>query len=137
MSWVCPKCGRPFKNTNQQHSCVQLSVEEHLKGKPAELVAAYQKLALEVEKLGDVVISPVKSAIQFKSKSTFLSCKVGKTYLEIEFFLETVSEEFPVLKTLRLSAKKVVHYVRVESAKEIDKQLLNWIKTSCRLVNGS
>ena len=36
--WVCPKCGREFKRTNQGHYCGKAheSVEEYIKSQPSE-----------------------------------------------------------------------------------------------------
>ena len=36
--WVCPKCGREFKRTNQGHYCGKApeSVEEYIQSQPAE-----------------------------------------------------------------------------------------------------
>lgn len=36
--WICPKCGRSFKNTNQQHYCGEKpkSVEEYIEAQPKE-----------------------------------------------------------------------------------------------------
>lgn len=35
MMWICPKCGRSFKNTNQQHYCGKApqNVDEYIKCK--------------------------------------------------------------------------------------------------------
>lgn len=37
--WVCPKCGRPFKNTNQGHYCGKApgSIEEYIASQPKEV----------------------------------------------------------------------------------------------------
>lgn len=39
--WICPKCGREFKKTNQGHYCGKApeSVEEYIKSQPAEAQA--------------------------------------------------------------------------------------------------
>lgn len=38
-SWICPKCGREFKNTHQQHFCVQApkTIDEYLASLPEEV----------------------------------------------------------------------------------------------------
>ena len=44
--WVCPKCGREFKRTNQGHYCGKPpeSVEEYIKSQPAAAQAHLTKL---------------------------------------------------------------------------------------------
>lgn len=36
--WVCPKCGRSFKNTNQQHYCGEKpkTIDDYITGQPDE-----------------------------------------------------------------------------------------------------
>lgn len=36
--WVCPKCGRSFKNTNQQHYCGEKpkTIDDYIAGQPDE-----------------------------------------------------------------------------------------------------
>ena len=37
--WVCPKCGRSFKNTNQDHYCgkAPATIEEYILSQPEEM----------------------------------------------------------------------------------------------------
>ncbi|MCL2382087.1 MAG: DUF1801 domain-containing protein [Treponema sp.] len=36
--WQCPKCGRDFKNTNQNHYCGKTgTIDEYIAGQPAEV----------------------------------------------------------------------------------------------------
>jgi len=36
--WKCPKCGREFKNTNQEHYCCKVNaIDEYIAGQPAEV----------------------------------------------------------------------------------------------------
>ncbi len=39
MMWICPKCGRSFKNTNQQHYCGKSpqNVDEYIKTQEPEI----------------------------------------------------------------------------------------------------
>ena len=35
--WKCSKCGKEFKNVNQNHSCVKAaSIDEYIAGEPEE-----------------------------------------------------------------------------------------------------
>src|SRR5437762_13125184 len=94
--WVCPNCRRPFKNNNQWHSCVQVKDEAVFQNKNPKLKKIYDKLKQEVLKFGEVSISPDKSAIFFKVRSTFLAVKPRKDSLAIEFVLNQAVNEFPV-----------------------------------------
>ncbi len=52
--WRCPNCGREFARSGQSHSCVKYSVEDHFRGKPAELKKMFDLLVRELELSGPV-----------------------------------------------------------------------------------
>lgn len=132
--WICPECNRPFGSKNQSHSCVKINAADLLKHKPVQLVKAYHKLEKQLGKLEGSMITAAKSALFFKAPSTFCAVKFRKTYMEVEFFLDKKTDVFPVSKTLQLSARRIVHVVPVQDAKEVNAQLIGWIKESYSLV---
>lgn len=131
--WVCPNCRRTFKNKNQWHSCVQVKDEAIFQNKNSQLKKIYDTLKKEVLKFGKVSISPVKSVVLFKTRSTFLAVKPRKESIEMEFILERALNEFPVHKTFQYTKKKVVHFVLLDDVNQIDSQILNWLKESYQL----
>jgi uncharacterized protein YdhG (YjbR/CyaY superfamily) len=45
MSWKCPKCGREFKNTNQDHFCVKINaVDEYIAAQAVEVQPLLQSI---------------------------------------------------------------------------------------------
>lgn len=45
MSRTCPKCGREFKNTNQDHFCVKASaIDEYIAAQPSEVQPLLQSI---------------------------------------------------------------------------------------------
>ncbi len=42
--WTCPKCGRSFKRSEQNHTCVLIDKEDLFKKSPQELKALYKKV---------------------------------------------------------------------------------------------
>jgi hypothetical protein len=136
MTWTCPDCQREFRNTNQWHSCIKADVADHLRDKSAAVVAAFDKLSRGIEGFGEMTISPVKTAIQFKAGATFLSVKIKKDYVELEFQLGELVERFPVYRSVRVSKNRVVHLVVIEGPEGVDKQLMGWLRASYVLVSG-
>jgi hypothetical protein len=128
--WACPKCNRKFKSSNQAHSCAVMSIDSHFEKKQPAVRLTYDKVISEVRKLCDVRVTAVKSGILVSSKSNFLSFKPRTDHLEVEFLLEHELDEFPVYKVFRLSRKKVAHYVKVGSAEEVDRNLIELILLS-------
>ena len=135
MTWSCPKCKRIFKHKNQWHSCVRIEAENHFSDKDPNVKKMYEKIVREVRKFGEVNVSPVKSSIMLKSKGTFVAIKPKLGSLDIEFFAEEEINDYPILKSLRVSKRRVAHLVRLENPKDINKQLLNWLRHSYNLVS--
>lgn len=130
MPWNCAKCGRQFKHATTYHSCVRVNPDSHFIGKKPNVKKVYDKILKETKKFGNVNVSPVQSGIMLKNASTFLGIRLGKTWLDMDFFLPEETNEFPIYKTMRYSKSKTVHYVRLENPKEVDKQLIGWMKIS-------
>lgn len=126
--WTCSNCGRSFRNTNQDHSCLLINSESHFFNKHQQVIDTFEKIKNEVLLFEDVRINSVKNAILFRAKSTFLAIKPKKNFLDIEFVLDEKIEEFPIHKSVQASKFKWAHFVRLESPEEVDEQLLSWIR---------
>jgi hypothetical protein len=94
MPWSCPNCKKRFKHANQAHSCARLDVAEHFKNKAPRVKATFDRLMTELDKLGKFAVNPVKSSIQIKGGTTFLSIKPMKDHLGIEFLLDSEVDGF-------------------------------------------
>ena len=133
--WTCPKCGRKFKRANQSHGCRLISKESLFQKRPQALKKLYEKIVKEVDKLGmyrEETLPP--DVIFFKTESSFLEVKVKKDRLEIVFLLEKIEDVSPVAKYLQLSKNRVAHVVKIDQLGDIDRQLINWIKRSYKLI---
>jgi hypothetical protein len=128
--WTCPNCGREFKNTNQDHSCVVTDLESHFLNKQQNVVDTFEKIKDEVMKYKDVKINSVKNAILFTAKSHFLAVKPKKSLLDIEFVLDQPMEGFPIHKTAQASKNKWAHFVRLDSPEQVDQQLITWLRNA-------
>lgn len=126
--WTCPNCGRAFRNTNQDHSCIVTDLASHFVNREQNVVDTFEKLKDIVMQLGDIRINSVKNAILFQAKSQFLAAKPKKAILDIEFVLDEPIEGFPIHKTVQASKHKWAHFIRLESPEEVDAQLMGWIE---------
>lgn len=135
MAWDCPICRRNFKKENQQHSCVNNHIIEHIQKLKPEIIPVFEKLHQYIICFENVKVSSVKTFILYSSKSIFLSLKIKREHIEIEFFANTAINEFPVFKTLQISKNRIVHSVKLDTVENIDEQLMNWIIESYELVN--
>lgn len=131
--WVCPDCRRPFAVKNVLHSCFRGDVDKHFKDKPPQLRKAYDKLEKSILKLGEVNISPVKTAIYFKRAGTFCGVTPKKDHFKVSFFLPFRCDEFPIEKSTQYTKIKHGHVVSVAEVNDVTAQLLEWIKVSYTL----
>ena len=131
--WTCPDCGRTFRNTNQDHSCVVIDLELHFVNKDQNVKDTFEKIKDIAMSLGNVKINSVKNAILFQAKSQFLAVKPKKNILDTEFVLDEPVEGFPIHKTVQANKTKWAHFVRLESPEEVDEQLISWIKRAHRV----
>ena len=131
--WTCPDCGRQFKNTNQDHSCMVTDLESHFKGKQENVIQTFAVLKEKVMTFPDVTINSVKNAILFTRKSHFLAVKPKKAFIDIEFVLDKPVEGFPIHKTVQASKHKWAHFIRLGSHEELDDQLMGWLKSAYKI----
>jgi len=134
MTWICPECKKEFRNKNQAHSCARVDLEHHLKNKSPQVRAAFDRLMRELRKFGEITLNPVKTSIQVKTVSTFLSIRLKKMSIEIEFQLEGEIKEPPVYKNFRISRNRVLHFAVLNSPEDVNAKLMNLLKKSYELV---
>lgn len=134
--WICPKCKREFRNTHQQHTCKLVEVDDFFKNRSPELRALYELLLKKVRGIGEFRTECVAPNVVFcKTSSSFFAVKVMKDHLVAEFFLEQLEDVPPVSKFLQTSKHRWAHCVPVGEAADINKQLLDWIKRSYKLIS--
>ena len=135
--WTCPNCKRSFKNANQIHTCHLIPKDDVFNKRPAQLKSLYKKIFSIVKQFGDFREETVlPDVIFFKTKSTFLAVKVKKDHLDVEFFLDHLEDAPPVSKYLQTSKHRVAHVVPIDNEKDIDNQLIGWMKHSYELITG-
>jgi len=120
MSWVCPNCEREFRGRNQFHSCELSTIENHIADKPEFIIEIFHTLLDLVTSFGDVELLPLKTAIQIKSQSTFLSIYLKKNNVHLEFQLGFESKQKLITKAIRISKHRVFHHAEIFSISEMD-----------------
>jgi len=128
--WICPCCNRKFKIQNQAHSCISIPIDNHFLGKNPEIKACYLKLKQTLVLFEKAIEISTKSAILYAASSNFIALKPKNNWLDIEFVLNKPNDEFPIYKVVQASKNAFAHFIRIENTKEIDNQLIEWIKKS-------
>lgn len=125
--WFCPDCQQSFKNKNQSHSCESTSIDSHIEKSISEVKDCFNLLRKHILTFQETSESITPSAILYSVNSTFLAIKPKKNWLDIEFVLPTLYDEFPIHKTVKASKNRYAHFIRIETIDEIDEQLLKWL----------
>ena len=127
--WTCPKCRRPFINTNMPHSCGRYSVKTFLAGKSRHAISLYERFSTLVHDCGPVQIAPAKTRIGFQVRMIFAAVnKLSDRGLEAHVVL-TRRLDSPRFKRIEtLTPKCHVHHFRVESLSELDEEVRAWLR---------
>lgn len=131
--WRCPPCGRAFKNKNQAHSCVRYSVGDHFAGKPPVVKNIFDRLQAELEAVGPVRITAVKTSINIAGAANFAVLHVQQGGIKLEFTYDRPIESERIIRTQHPWESIFVHWVRLASPEDVDEQLIEWLRHSYNL----
>ena len=126
--WRCKKCGRPFANRNQTHSCGRFTVTE-FHGKSPQAVDLYQTFAAAIERLGDVITAPAKTRVGFQVRMIFASVnRLNDDGLAAHVVLARRRENPRFTKIESISPRNHVHHFLIREASEIDAEVDDWLR---------
>jgi hypothetical protein len=126
--WTCPECGRKFARNLQSHSCIAYDTEDLFAGKEPDVRELYNHLIDRIKEFGDIEVHPGKWNLTVRRLSTFLSIMIEKTHLTLVFISSEPIDEFPVYQNYPHSASRFSNAVKIESADEVDDQLIRWLR---------
>ena len=101
--WVCPRCGRPFANANQSHSCEHHTVRAFLERRTPQAIALYRRFASLVRWCGPVAIVPTQTRIGFQVRGIFASInKLDDSHLDANVVLGHKLERAPNTRAAKM-----------------------------------
>jgi len=127
--WTCPKCKREFLKNNQSHSCVVYPLENHFKGKEKIAKPLFDALVKAIEQnIGPVKIESLPCCIHIVSDYTFAAAWALKDKIRIDFRVDHKIDDPRVFKEVQMSPNRYLYYLNIENKKDIDKQLIEWLR---------
>jgi hypothetical protein len=126
--WRCPECGRSFANRNQTHSCSNVSLESHFKGKSERVRELFVKLVGLIKKCGPVKILPEKTRIAFQVRMSFIAVQVRRNYLIGHFVFGRRIENPRFLRVETFSPRNHLHAFRLSNLSDLDDEFAAWIR---------
>ena len=106
---------------------------DHLKGKDPIVTTVYEKLIKELQKFGALKIEPKKTSIHLGNRFGFAGVYTRKGYINLEVHLNHKLTNKRVSKVEQASAHRFHHTIKLNFVKDIDKELLGWLKEAYEL----
>lgn len=112
------------------HSCVRVTVRDHLRGRPPEVVAIYRELARFVRSLGPGVRTvSSKTRTGWMARARFAGVEFRKDHLVLSFWLKREISDAR-LRAAHYGRNDWVYTLRVRSPEEVDGQVGAWLRES-------
>lgn len=106
---------------------------DHLKNNSAIVTAIYKKLISELQKFGTIKIEPKKTSIHLGNRFGFAGVYTRQYYINLEVHLNYKLSGKRITKVEQASANRFHHTIKLTSEKDIDKELLSWLKEAYEL----
>jgi hypothetical protein len=101
---------------------------DHLKGIESEVVKTYYCLVGRLKEFGPVRIEPKKTSIHLVNRFGFAGVYTRKEYIKLELHLNYRLDSPRVSKVEQASANRYHHTIRLDNQKDVDKELLKWLR---------
>jgi len=106
---------------------------DHLKDKEPVVAKIYHHLITELQKFGRVTIEPKKTSIHLANRFGFAGVYTRKDYINLEIHLNHKLANKRVAKVEQASANRYHHTIKLSDVKEVDKELLAWLREAYEL----
>jgi len=126
--WRCPECGRGFANRNQSHSCSDVSLQSHFKGKSEHVRELFDALEVMIKKCGPVKVLPEKTRIAFQVRMSFIAVQVRQNYLVGHFVFARRVEHPRFTRVETFSPRNHLHAFRLDRLAELDDEFARWVR---------
>jgi hypothetical protein len=105
-------------------------VNDHFTDKDPSVRKLYDQLLIALRRFGPVQEEPKKTSIHLVNASALAGVEVRQTYLLLNIKADHKIESPRIEKTEQISARRFHHKVKVSSPKDLDKELLGWLKAA-------
>lgn len=101
---------------------------DHLQGKDKVVSKIYERLIDQLRKFGQLKIEPKKTSIHLGNRFGFAGVYTRKDYINLEVHLNYKLASKRATKIEQASPNRFHHTIKLTSEKDIDKELLSWLK---------
>ena len=108
-------------------------VENHFENKSPVVREIYDGLIKKVKSFGKFQEEPHKTSIHLLNQTTFAGIATRKDYLLLTIKTDSPIKSSRVTKTEQVSRNRYHILIKLETPKEIDAELLEWLKDAYKL----
>jgi hypothetical protein len=109
------------------------SLDSLFEGKAPTLRATFDYLLHQLHQFGEIRVVPKQTSIHLEKNRGFAGVHPRKTHFNLEFRTDYEIDHPRIMRTQQLSARRFEHTVKVENEKDVDEQLLAWLKSAYEL----
>lgn len=109
------------------------TVENHFENKSPIVREIYDGLIKKVKSFGNVQEEPHKTSIHLLNQTAFAGVATRKDYLLLTIKTDHPIESSRVTKTEQVSRNRFHLLIKLEVPKEIDSELLKWLKDAYKI----
>jgi len=131
--WKCPKCGHRFVTKNLSHSCVNVPLAQHFRGRPPERKRTWDRWLAAVRACGKVTMYAQKSRITIMARVRFAGAVVHNSYLDAGLWMRRRVEHPSLCKTEDFGRLGFVHHFRLETPDQVDDALRSLVREAYRV----
>src|SRR5262249_704053 len=128
--WRCPKCGARLISRNLSHSCGRFTLEALLASSDPPALTLARKYVAILRSLGDVQVIPQKTRLVACARVRFAGFEPRRSFFVATFALQRWLKSPRIIKTVDYGPRWRMHYVRVQSAADLDDQFRAWLQES-------
>ncbi|MCC7477370.1 hypothetical protein IT575_02830 [bacterium] len=126
--WICPRCGRQFKQETREHSCEVYTIEDHLKSVPEELRRLYLDFESALKHCGPVSVTALKSMIVFRRESNFAAVALRRDRLRASMLLPGSTPASLRFVSSKPYGRKLHVEFDLRDKDELDDELRAWMQ---------
>ena len=99
-----------------------------------EVKDLYQNLLKELERFGGIVVEEKKTSIHLKNRAAFAGVHPRKNYFILNIVSSSPIQSSKIIKQEQVSKSRFHNEVKIETASDINKNLLTWLKEAYTLM---
>lgn len=131
--WKCPKCGAKLVTRNLWHACGRYSLKALFARSEPQVWRVLQQYVKLVRSIGPITVVPQKSRFVFMTRIRFAGGMPRKSYIDAHFLYPRPLRSPRITSSMKFSPRCYAHRVHLRSPRDLDAQLLRWLRTAYRV----